>query len=108
MLGMNTAEPFGSQYWRDLGLEKQNLASRMKHPLAKAPMIRLSNHYEGLAKKAEGSIDKLPELLRLHPSFLHGSSGLPGSPSPGSTRSAVSKVCEIVQRVGVTTVNRPA
>ncbi len=66
---MDTTELFGSQYWRDLGLEKQNLASRMKDPLARAAMIRLSNHYAGLAKKAEGSIDKVPELLRLHPPF---------------------------------------
>ena len=66
---MNTTELFGSQYWRDLGLEKQILASRMKDPLAKAAMIRLSNHYEELAKRAEGSIDKVPELLSLHPPF---------------------------------------
>jgi hypothetical protein len=66
---MNSAELFGSQHWRDLGLEKQNLASRMKDPLAKAAMIRLSNHYAGLAKKAEGSIDKVPEVLSLHPAF---------------------------------------
>ena len=66
---MNATKLFGSQYWRDLALEKGTLASRMKDPLAKAAMNRLSNHYAGLAKKAEGSIDKAPELLTLHPPF---------------------------------------
>jgi hypothetical protein len=41
----------------------------MTDPVAKASMIRLSNHYAELAKQAEGSIDKVVNLLTLHPSF---------------------------------------
>ncbi len=54
------------QYWRDLALEKRIQASRMKDPLAKAAMIRLSNHYAELAKEAEGSGGLAPGRLRLN------------------------------------------
>lgn len=60
---------FRSQYFRDLAHGKRILASRMTDPMAKASMIRLSNHYAELAKQAEGSIDKVADLLTLHPSF---------------------------------------
>jgi predicted Zn-dependent protease len=60
---------FKSQYFRDLAHGKRTLASRMADPMAKASMIRLSNHYAELAKQAEGSIDKVADLLTLHPSF---------------------------------------
>ena len=41
----------------------------MKDPLAKAALIRLSNHYTGLAKKTEGSIDTVPEMQNPRPLF---------------------------------------
>ena len=58
-----------AEYWRDLALEKRIQASRMKDPLAKAAMVRLSNHYAELAKQAEGSARAVPDRLRLHAPF---------------------------------------
>jgi hypothetical protein len=70
---VNSSEPFGSQYWLELGVEKHHLASRMKDPLAKAALIRLSKHYAELAKRADGSIDtvsKIQSVCRLVPEAL--------------------------------------
>ncbi len=58
-----------AQYWRDLALEKRIQASRMRDPLAKAAMIRLSNHYAELAKEADGSGSMAPGRLRLNAPF---------------------------------------
>ena len=58
-----------AEYWRDLALTKRIQASRMKDPLAKAAMVRLSNHYAELAKQAEGSASTIPGRLRLHVPF---------------------------------------
>jgi hypothetical protein len=57
------------EYWRDLALTKRIQASRMKDPLAKAAMIRLSNHYAERAKEAEGSAGLAPARLRLNVPF---------------------------------------
>jgi hypothetical protein len=56
-----------SLYWRDLALQRGILASRIKDPLAKAAMIRLSNHYAEFAKQAEGSTEAV--LVHLRPPF---------------------------------------
>ena len=56
-------------YWRDLALQRGILASRIKDPLAKAAMIRLSNHYAELAKQAEGSTEAVPKVVHLRPPF---------------------------------------
>jgi hypothetical protein len=58
--------PIDPQQCRDLALEKRILASRMKDPLARAALIRLTKHYEELAKQPEGSVS---EWLRLKPAF---------------------------------------
>ncbi|MBV9236760.1 MAG: hypothetical protein JOZ94_13070 [Xanthobacteraceae bacterium] len=58
-----------AEYWRDLALTKRIQASRMKDPLAKAAMVRLSNHYAELAKEAEGSGGLAPTRLRLNAPF---------------------------------------
>jgi hypothetical protein len=58
-----------AEYWRDLALTKRIQASRMKDPLAKAAMVRLSNHYAELAKEAEGSGGLAPARLRLNAPF---------------------------------------
>jgi hypothetical protein len=58
-----------AEYWRDLALTKRIQASRMKDPLAKAAMVRLSNHYAELAKEAEGAASMVPGRLRLHAPF---------------------------------------
>jgi hypothetical protein len=61
--------PFRSEYWRDQALKKTILTSRLKDPLAKAAMRRVSNHYVELAKQADGSVDALSQLLCLRPPF---------------------------------------
>jgi len=58
-----------AEYWRDLALAKRIQASRMKDPLAKAAMVRLSNHYADLAKEAEGSGGLPLARLRLNAPF---------------------------------------
>jgi hypothetical protein len=58
-----------AEYWRDLALTKRIQASRMKDPLAKAAMVRLSNHYAELAKEAEGAGGLAPGRLRLNAPF---------------------------------------
>jgi hypothetical protein len=58
-----------AEYWRDLALTKRIQASRMKDPLAKAAMVRLSNHYAELAKEAEGAGGLAPARLRLNAPF---------------------------------------
>ena len=55
-----------AEYSRDLALTKRIQASRMKDPLAKAAMVRLSNHYAELAKEAQGSGGLGPARLRLN------------------------------------------
>ena len=58
-----------AEYWRDLALTKRIQASRMRDLLAKAAMVRLSNHYAELAKEAEGSAGLAPARLRLNAPF---------------------------------------
>ena len=53
-----------AEYWRDLALTKRIQASRMKDPLAKAAMVRLSNHYAELAKEAALSRSTFFERFR--------------------------------------------
>ncbi len=57
------------QYWRDVALQKRMLAVRLKDPLAKAVMIRLSNQYSELAKQAERLTETVPKVVCLRPSF---------------------------------------